>query len=158
MEHRNDSSYMGFQLKSVNNVIRRAIEYRFDRENMRDICGLQGPCIGYIIDNSKSSDVFQKDVEKAFNIRRSSATVMLQGLENKGYIKRVPVEYDARLKKIVATDKAYESHEKVVALIDSFHKDMEKGITPAEKAEFTRILSKITHNLEDIEKENKSFR
>ena len=51
-------------------------------------------------------DVYQKDVEQEFRIRRSTATVMLQSLEQKGYLVRVASTEDARLKRILLTEKA----------------------------------------------------
>lgn len=142
----NDKS-MGLRLKSVNNMIRRALDAKFSEEGMEEVCGMQGPLIGYIFEQSRSRDVFQRDLEKEFNIRRSTATVMLQNMEQKGFIVRVPVEQDARLKKIVLTDKAIELHNAIRRSIDVFNTYLEAGITQEEKEEFFRILDKVTENL-----------
>lgn len=142
----NDRS-IGFRLKSVNNMIRRSLDTKFAEEGEIELCGMQGPLIGYIFGTSKTQDVFQRDLEKAFNIRRSTATVMLQNLEQKGLIIRVPVEQDARLKRIVLTDKAIEQNNAIRTKIDEFNTYLEEGITPEEKEEFFRILDKIERNL-----------
>lgn len=142
----NDKS-MGLRLKSVNNMIRRALDAKFSEEGMEEVCGMQGPLIGYIFEQSRSRDVFQRDLEKEFNIRRSTATVMLQNMEQKGFIVREPVEQDARLKKIVLTDKAIELHNAIRRSIDVFNTYLEAGITQEEKEEFFRILDKVTENL-----------
>lgn len=142
----NDKS-MGLRLKSVNNMIRRALDAKFSEEGMEEVCGMQGPLIGYIYEQSRSRDVFQRDLEKEFSIRRSTATVMLQNMEQKGFIVRVPVERDARLKKIVLTDKAIELHNAIRRSIDVFNTYLEAGITQEEKEAFFRILDKITENL-----------
>lgn len=146
MEH--DNINIGFRLKCVNNMIRRKLDTEFAKTGLDEIVGMQGPMIGYIYDKSRERDVFQRDLEKMFNIRRSTATVMLQTLEQKGFIVRESVEYDARLKKIVLTDKAVEQHMIIKKQIDIFHERLEKGITPEEKKEFFRILDKITQNLQ----------
>lgn len=138
---------IGFQLKAVNNMIRRKIDSMFAEEGMEDLCGMQGPLIGYIFDKSKTQDVFQRDIEKEFTTRRSTATVMLQNLEQKGYVVRVPVERDARLKKIVLTEKAVEQNNLIRSRIVAFNERLEEGITPQEKKEFFDILDKITENL-----------
>ncbi len=142
----NDKS-MGLRLKSVNNMIRRALDAKFSEEGMEEVCGMQGPLIGYIYEQSRSRDVFQRDLEKEFNIRRSTATVMLQNMEQKGFIVREPVEQDARLKKIVLTDKAIELHNAIRRSIDVFNTYLEAGITQEEKEAFFRILDKVTENL-----------
>lgn len=128
-------------------MIRRALDAKFSEEGMEEVCGMQGPLIGYIFEQSRSRDVFQRDLEKEFNIRRSTATVMLQNMEQKGFIVRVPVEQDARLKKIVLTDKAIELHNAIRRSIDVFNTYLEAGITQEEKEEFFRILDKVTENL-----------
>lgn len=142
----NDKS-MGLRLKSVNNMIRRALDAKFSEEGMEEVCGMQGPLIGYIYEQSRSRDVFQRDLEKEFNIRRSTATVMLQNMEQKGFIVREPVEQDARLKKIILTGKAIELHNAIRRSIDVFNTYLEAGITQEEKEAFFRILDKVTENL-----------
>lgn len=138
---------IGFRLKSVNNMIRRKIDRQFAEEGLEDLCGMQGPIIGFIYDKSKSQDVFQRDIEKEFNIRRSTATVALQNLEQKGFVVRAAVAEDARLKKIVLTKKAVEHHNIIRKRIKEFNERLEEGITPDEKTEFLRILDKIVENL-----------
>lgn len=145
MESRNKS--MGFRLKSVNNMIRRSLDTRFAEDGFTEVCGMQGPMIGYIYDQSKTQDIFQRDIERDFKIRRSTATVMLQNLEQKGFIERESVKHDARLKKIVLTEKAIEQNRMIRDKIDAFNEDIEAGITPEEKQEFFRILDKIEKNL-----------
>lgn len=103
--------------------------------------------MGYIYEQSKKRDIFQKDIEREFNIRRSTATVMLQNLEQKELIVRLAVNHDARLKKIVLTDKAVQCHLRIHEQIDAFNRELEEGITAQEKEEFFRILAKIEGNL-----------
>ena len=89
---------LGFELKAANNMIRRKIDAIFAQMEGNEINGMQGPLLGYLYHKSRNGDVYQKDVEKEFRIRRSTATVMLQNLEQKGYIVRVAYTEDARLK------------------------------------------------------------
>ena len=138
---------IGFELKCVNNLIRRSLDQRFAENGLEDLSGMQGPMIGYIYSQSGKMDVFQKDIEKVFNIRRSTATVMLQNLEQKDLIVREPVPSDGRLKKIVLTEKAKKCHMQVREQIDQFHRELEEGISPAEKEQFLAILDRIKDNL-----------
>ncbi len=142
-----DSPRIGFQLKAVNNLIRRRLDVRFSEVGLGELRGMQGPMIGYIYEQSKNRDIFQKDIEREFNIRRSTATVMLQNLEQKELIVRQAVNHDARLKKIVLTDKAVQCHFCIHEQIDAFNRELEEGITAKEKEEFFRILAKIEGNL-----------
>ncbi len=139
---------IGFSLKCVNNLIRRKLDARFSENGIEDISGMQGPMLGYISEKSKSQPVFQKDIEREFNIRRSTATVMLQKLEQKELIVRENMEEDARLKKIVLTPKAEALNQRIREQIDAFHEELEAGLTQEEKEQFFVILDKIKRNLE----------
>ena len=54
----------------------------------------------------KEKDIFQKDLEKEFDLKRSSVSLLLNNMEKSDLIQRVPVAEDARLKKIILTEKA----------------------------------------------------
>lgn len=138
---------IGFEIKAINNMIRRKLDIRFADAGLEEISGMQGPLLGYLDRNSQERDIFQKDLEKHFNIRRSTATVMLQNLEQKGYIVRESVDSDARMKRIVLTDKAREVNREIRKQIDAFHDELEQGITPEEKEFFLSISDKIMKNL-----------
>ena len=140
---------IGREIGAVSNMIRRKLDIIFSGEEFEELTGKQNAILGFILNTSAERDVFQKDVERCFNIRGSSATAQMQNLEEKGFIVRVPVASDARLKKIVATEKAAEMHARMMATIDGFSEVLEAGITPEEKKEFLRILNKIRTNLEE---------
>lgn len=143
-----EKRHIGFEMKSVNNMIRRKLDIRFADAGHGELTGMQGPMLGFIHRESSKRDVFQRDIEKEFNVRRSTATVMLQNLEQRGYIVREAVDRDARLKKIVLTDKAVLHNIAICREIDTFNRELEAGLTSAEKEEFLRILDKIKKNLE----------
>ena len=138
---------IGFEIKSANNLVRRRLDIYFAKAGVDEISGVQGPMLRYINDYSKERDVFQRDLEKEFHIRRSTATVLLQNMEQKGYIRREPVERDARLKKIVVTDKAVKADQAIRKQLDAFNEELEAGITREEKEVFLKILDKIMQNL-----------
>lgn len=138
---------LGFELKAANNMIRRKIDAIFAQMEGNDINGMQGPLLGYLYHKSRNGDVYQKDVEKEFRIRRSTATVMLQNLEQKGYIVRVASTEDARLKRILLTEKAIEHHNLIEEQIRDFNRELENGITEEEKQTFLTILDKMMRNL-----------
>lgn len=139
---------LGLQLKAINNLVRRNLDSMFAELGDIELTGIQGPVIDFIYEHSKEENVFQKDIEKAFNIRRSTATVLLQTLENKGYIVREAAEQDARLKKIVLTSKAVESTLAIRDLFERFNARLEANISEDEKDIFCQVLNKIKYNLE----------
>lgn len=144
---------IGYAMKLVNNQIRRNLDLRFAAAGFEEVSAMQGPILGFITEKSMQGDVYQKDIEKRFNIRRSTATVALQSMEQRGLLRRESVEGDGRLKKIVLTQKAMLVNEEIHQMIDVFHADIEQGISPKEKAEFLRILTIVQKNLEESGKE-----
>ncbi|KRK80945.1 MarR family winged helix-turn-helix transcriptional regulator [Companilactobacillus nodensis] len=93
----------GILIKQANNAVNR------DAEKFAQTLGLtsvQISIIDYISRFEANQDVFQKDVEREFNIRRPTATSALKLMEERDLIICVPIERDARLKKIILTSKA----------------------------------------------------
>ena len=73
-----------------------AMRRRFDSLDIGKPSGLtpsQCRIMGFIMDNGGRS-VYQKDIEAEFNIRRSTATRLLQSMEHKDLIMREPEEND----------------------------------------------------------------
>lgn len=138
---------LGFELKAANNMIRRKMEVIFAQQDGYELNGMQGPLLGYLYHKSRNGDVYQKDVEREFRIRRSTATVMLQSLEQKGYLVRVASTEDARMKRILLTEKAIRHHDLIEEQIRIFNRELEAGLTEEEKETFLRILDKMMHNL-----------
>lgn len=137
---------IGFQLKAVNNLIKRKI-HSTHPEGPDHCTGGHGWVIHYFYKN-RDHDTFQRDFENHFSIRRSTATQMLKLMETHGLIEKEPVPYDARLKKIVLTDKALEIHKQIEKNINALEETLSRGITPEEKETFFRVIEKIKANLE----------
>ena len=72
------------------------------------ITAIQSRVIFYILDHYQQQPVFQRDIESAFQLSRSTATGILQQLEKKGILRRESVASDARLKSLVPTEQAAE--------------------------------------------------
>ena len=126
--------HFGALLNQSARVIRRALDARISGVNP-DLSGVRGMVLGDIVRaNRNGRDVYQRDIEQWFNIRRSSVTALLQGMEQDGFITRCAVEKDARLKRLVATDKGRACHAEIEASIAQFESDLQKGIDPQSPA------------------------
>jgi DNA-binding MarR family transcriptional regulator len=115
---------------------------------LKNLTGTQIQIIGYIHHAAKS-DVFQKDIETKYSIRRSTATGILQLLEKNGLVTREPVDYDARLKKIVLTEKALTISRQAKRNLSELEEQLTKGISAEELAIFRSIIRKMKANLEE---------
>lgn len=112
------------------------------------ITGVQSAMIGFIYEKSRKKDVFAKDIEKEFELRRASTAGLLQNMEKNGLIKREMVGNDARLRKIVLTEKALELRRKLDKSIKNMEKKMQAGLTKEEVEKYLELTKKMAKNLE----------
>lgn len=138
--------HIGFELRQVANIIRREIDNAVSKRNIEKLTGMQGRVIGYLCHNGEK-EIFQRDIEAEFSIRRSTATTILQTMEKHRLIKREPVEYDARLKRILPTDIAVTRHKIFEEEINRVENQVLNGITKEEADTLLSILDKIKNNL-----------
>jgi len=148
----NTNNLIGHEVKILSNLIRRHIssnaEKHCDTDGNRDeLTGMQSFIIRYLYSN-QSKEIFQRDIEKNFNIRRSTATVILQLMEKRELIKKVNVSYDARLKKLKLTPKALKVNMNIEQDIESFEAKMRQGISDEHIEIFMKIIKKIISNIE----------
>lgn len=142
-----EEKQIGIEIRILANLIGRYLNEIKFKDEYSNLTGPQGFVLGYLYDH-QDGDIFQKDIEATFNVRRSSATGLLQCLESNGFIERVNVDYDARLKKIVLTNKAYEFKDTLEAHIQKLEKKLVKDLKPHEIDDLVRIIDKIKKNLE----------
>ena len=65
-----------------------------ESEESSDLTHIQRHILNYVLFESLGRDVYQKDLEEAFHIRKSTVTGILQLMEKNGFIKRESVEKD----------------------------------------------------------------
>ena len=125
-------------------MLSRQIKRRMDQSvSEYQITGKQVSILLYIYDESKKRDVYAKDIEVAFDMRRASVTGILQLMEKNGIIKREGNAQDARLKKLTLTKKAKEAREKLKEEIEQVETSLTKGISRQELSIFFKIINKI---------------
>ncbi len=135
-----------FKLKTVSNLVKRRIQDIINKNHNDNITPTQGLIARYLHDNT-DKDIFQKDLEEKFCIRRSTVTNILNLMEKNELIIREKVPYDARLKKIVLTEKSIKIHAKICNEILEVEKELLKDLSKDEYLLFSKILDKMKNNL-----------
>ena len=102
----------------------------------------------------ESENVFQKDLEAAFEISGATTTNILKVMEKEGLITRVPMESDARLKKLEMTEKGKAFDEVARGNVHRLESGMKKGFTEEELTIFRSYLDRMTQNIVDLVEEN----
>lgn len=128
---------------AVNSPIRKKIDH---------VTGTNGWIIAFLSCN-KDRDIFQKDVEKEFDVTRSTASKVIDLMEQKGLVERQKVSHDARLRKLVLTAEA----DKLSALFEKdrtlLEETLMQGFTPEEEEILLGFLLRMKSNLENSTKE-----
>ena len=110
----------------------------------------QGVVLGFIYSQiQQGKDVFQKDIEKEFSLRRSTASEILALMEKNEIIRREQIKDDARMKKIVLAAKAKQYLRQIKKDSDGITDLAFKGVTEQEKEVLKNILQKVIKNLEE---------
>ena len=135
-------------IKTVH-LMKRQIDEELTHNLVESITVPQAHLISMIYNESSSKDVFQKDIEKTFALHRSSVSLMLDKMEKGNLIKRIPVESDARLKKIELTSKALAYYKEIFASIEHSSEKFIKDISIEDQNLCKNILKKIQHNIQE---------
>lgn len=151
MECSRDVSY---EIKTLDHMIGRKIINISLKNGMDQVTVMHGWIIGFLYEN-QDRDIYQKDLESKFCICRSTVTNILKLMEKKGYIDRVSVERDARLKKLVLTERAKAIQQKNFADIHNMvENQMRKNISAEDMATFLAVVRKMKENLEEGERQH----
>ncbi len=134
------------ELHSLSNMNMRYMDNNSHKKLVDSITGTNGWIIGYL-DHNSHRDVYQRDLEDAFGITRSTVSKVVNLMVQKGLIERSGVEHDARLKKLTLTDRSRE-------LISVMHKDnamlesvMMQGFSETEKTQLLEYISRMKNNM-----------
>lgn len=136
---------VGYEIREILQLINRNIENLKTKENL-DLSFLQARTIGII--KRANKDFFQKDLEEALKIRRSTATQILNVLERDGYLVRESVQSDKRLKKLSLTAKSIAAYDLMLEHINEIDQKIVKNIDQNKLDIFFEVIDQIKVNLE----------
>ncbi len=134
------------QMRAMDREVKKSFE-KLQMEYVDDkTVATHGWIIGYLYDH-QDQDVYQKDLERRFEIAPSTMTTILQSMERVGYVKRVSVSHDARLKRIALTEEGIQFHYNAVENFKILEARMIEGIPEEDVATFNQVISQIIENL-----------
>lgn len=132
------------------NIFSNRINRKINKEVAEyGITGIQSMILSFVHHKSQERDVFQKDIEEVFDIRRSSVTSVLQLMDKNGYVERISVSEDARLKKIILTKKGLEIQRKVHESIIKIEKYLRDELSDDEMYILIHLLDRLSKKIAD---------
>lgn len=136
-------------VKIVSNQLSRKIN-KFAKQF--GLTGVQIQIIDYLNHLPQNQFVYQKDIEREFNIRRSTATSVLQKMEENQLIMRNVSPSDSRIKIISALPKAEEIQPQISEFLAATNTELLNSISTFQRRGFLKALDKISTELAAEEK------
>lgn len=135
---------VGRKVEMLSRQIRRKVD---ESISSQDLTAKQAMILLVIYDLSKVKDVYAKDIEDAFDMRRATVTGILQLMEKNGIIVREENNIDGRLKSIRLTQKAIDLRLKMKKNIQKVESNLLSDLSKEEIETFLKIMEKMSHNL-----------
>lgn len=147
MNSENPQKEIGHEVRTLGKMLGRRVAAVMQQNVPSDLTFMHMAILDYLYEN-RGHDIFQKDIERQFALARSSVTSILQLMEKNGYIQRVNDSRDARLKKILLTEKAESiSRENYRAVHEQIESSLRTGLTSAELDTFFHCIDQMKRNL-----------
>lgn len=139
---------VGFSIHKLDIEMKKLMDAAMHADGYDDVTLTHGWILKYLYDN-RDKEVYQRDIEKHFSIGRSTVTTIIQLMEKRDLVRRESVECDARLKKVMLTEKGYQHHEHVVVNMNSTHEKILGGLSREEKEILLQLMKKIESGISD---------
>ena len=140
--------HLGKAIHELDNLIFRNMLAQGRKYGYDQVTVMNGWIVKYLVLN-QDKDIFQKDIEKEFGITKSTVAGIIKLMEKKGFIERISVPRDARLKKLVLTDTGREYEDKMGTQFRLDEQMYRENITDEELCIFIRVLNKIKKNIKE---------
>ncbi len=118
--------------------------------NPTSLTNMQAIILDYILVESKSHDVFAKELEDYFGIKASSVNSLINYLEKAGYISRELIPEDKRLKRLVPSAEARRIEAWLLEVIHYSIVDVFAGFTGEEMKQLRGLMEKMQLNLSSM--------
>ncbi|MGN1329658.1 MAG: MarR family winged helix-turn-helix transcriptional regulator [Eubacterium sp.] len=145
---------LGLSFLSLSNYIFNRTQEIQEKVYPDNLSSCYGYIISYLCDNEEKN-IFQRDIEKEFDLKRSTVSTILKELEKEGLIERKSVSNDARLKKVIPSEGAKMINEACRKEVDVFFEKLISGINPRDLETFSRVTSVLKIKVENMKKEDK---
>ena len=141
-------AWVGYEIHRLDNAIKKKIDNKLRSDGLDEATMTNGWVLKYLYYN-RDKEVYQKDMEKHFHIGRSTVTGILKLMEQNELVKRVSVENDARLKRVILLPKGEEVHKMIENAVFDTNRQIIEGITSDELETLFSILNKIHNNINE---------
>ncbi len=133
------------EIKKIDNLTIRKMISLAKQENIDTLSPSQLMIIKYLSESEK--DVYQKDLEKSFPLRKSTICGIIKTMQKNGLIKLTNSKDDLRSKKIELTSLSEEINNKIKNCFNKFDELIMKDIDSKDLEVFFKVCKQIQSNL-----------
>ena len=137
---------IGYSVRELRILMNRYVDAKRGKSDFADVSFAQGGILHFLLAHQDEA-VYQRDIEKEFGLRRSTVTGLLQGLEKNGYVERVSVPEDGRLKQIIMTDRTIAYGKEIERMVRVDEEVFLRGFSRQEKEALFEALDHIKENI-----------
>ena len=137
---------IGREVSCLKNLFSRNIENNETIRFVNEITSANAIILRFLAKN-QHTDIYQKTIEENFSITKSTTSKILKLMEQNGLINRLGVDNDARLKKIILTEKGLAINESIRNVLDDVEKKALDGFNDEEIEMLYSFFDRIKTNL-----------
>ena len=146
-----DNMHIGKLIHMLSHEMKR--NHPIDKVIQDDLTIMQKHILKFILLETMHKDLYQKDIEEEFQIRKSTVTGYVQLMEKNGYLTRESDKEDARKKRLVPTEKAEGLRQAILEDIKINERMMAEGISQEDLTRCKHVLYHVLQNLIEKHKE-----
>jgi MarR family transcriptional repressor of mepA len=141
-----DKRSLGFETRKLAHAIKLYVDTEVAQQLDVDLSGVEGMTLGYIFHHPDERVTAQSLMEH-FKVKKAACSQLLHSLSKKGIIKMETDPSDKRVKRIVLTKKGKDVHAEFDRIFAKINAQIEKDITPEDRATFERVIGQIAANI-----------
>ncbi len=130
----------------LNNAL---IKQKNRRMGQYDLTSIQADVLVYILSHHESREINQLDLQAVFKLTNPTVSGIVDRLEEKGFIKRVRSEKDARYRRLIPLEKGLALNEVLRRSASEAEMALVRNMSEEEQAEFERLLKVALDTVEE---------
>ena len=136
------------EYRMISNLIQRRILSECGDDDAFTVT--YGWILGYI-ERHEDEDIYQRDLEERFCLRRATISKTLLAMEQKGLVERVSAPHDARMKILRLTEKGKNTTHEMIARLERIEQEITRDIPKDMLENFFDLSEMIIDRLQETE-------
>ncbi len=138
------------EIHRLDNRIRRCLHQSAAHRELEGLSSSNGHIIRFLCKHP-DRPIYQKDLEDELGITRSTASRVVRLMEENGLVRREGMEHDARLKRLILTERSLAISEAMRQNGQAVDRRLLSGFTPEEETQLYGFLDRMLENLNEME-------